>query len=43
MQVSLKTLHALVDVERGAERGGAEVDPRVLAAIAMILGPPCQS
>ena len=27
MQISLKTLHALVDVERGAERGGSEVNP----------------
>ena len=27
MQVSLETLHALVGVERGAERGGEEVDP----------------
>ena len=27
VQVSLKTIHALVDVGRGAERGGAEVNP----------------
>ena len=27
MQVSLEALHALVDVERGAERVGAEVSP----------------
>ena len=27
VQVSLKTLHALVDVERGVERGGVEVNP----------------
>ena len=28
MQVSLEMLHALVDVERGADRGGAEVNPK---------------
>ena len=27
MQVSLKNIHNLVDVERGMERGGAEVNP----------------
>ena len=27
VQVSLKTLHAIFYVKRGAERGGAEVDP----------------
>ena len=27
MQVSLETLHALVNVESGVERGGAEVNP----------------
>ena len=25
VQVSLKTIHAIVDVEHGAERGGADV------------------
>ena len=27
MEVSLKTVHAFMNIERGAERGGAEVDP----------------
>ena len=28
VEVSLETLHAFIYIKRGAERGGAEVDPK---------------